>query len=81
MAKIRLAAAALCLGILTGALPAQSQDIRLAVTDIVGLENLQREYAPFQKMLTEKTGMNVQLFPVPSRTAACLLYTSDAADE
>jgi len=70
MAKIRLAAAALCLGILTGALPAQSQDIRLAVTDIVGLENLQREYAPFQKMLTEKTGMNVQLFPVPSRTAA-----------
>jgi phosphonate transport system substrate-binding protein len=49
---------------------AQTQVLRLAVTDIVGLENLQREYAGFQKILTEKSGMTVELFPVPNRTAA-----------
>jgi phosphonate transport system substrate-binding protein len=36
----------------------------------VGLENLQREYAGFQKILSEKSGMKVELFPVPNRTAA-----------
>ena len=59
-----------CLGLLVAAASAQAAELRLAVTDIVGLENLQREYAPFQKMLSEKAGMNVQLFPVPNRTAA-----------
>ncbi len=49
---------------------AQTQTLRLAVTDIVGLENLQREYAGFQKILSEKSGMAVELFPVPNRTAA-----------
>ncbi len=48
----------------------QAQTLRMAVTDIVGLENLQREYAPFQKVLSEKSGMKVELFPVPNRTAA-----------
>lgn len=47
-----------------------AQELKLAVTDIVGLENLQREYAPFQKMLAEKTGFKFELFPVPNRTAA-----------
>jgi len=55
---------------LLAATSAHAQDLRLAVTDIVGLENLQREYAPFQKILSEKAGVNVQLFPVPNRTAA-----------
>ena len=41
---------------------AQTQPLRLAVTDIVGLENLQREYAGFQKILTEKSGIAVELF-------------------
>lgn len=44
--------------------------LRLAVTDIVGLENLQREYAAFQKTLSDKAGMKIELFPVPNRTAA-----------
>lgn len=70
----RLTAAAFVVGALTAAttVPSQvrAQELRLAVTDIVGLENLQREYAPFQKLLSEKSGMTVQLFPVPSRTAA-----------
>ena len=52
------------------ALSAQAQAIRMAVTDIVGLENLQREFGGFQKILSEKSGMKVELFPVPNRTAA-----------
>lgn len=63
-------AASLALGLIASSVAAQAQDVRLAVTDIVGLENLQREYAPFQKVLAEKSGLNVQLFPVPNRTAA-----------
>jgi phosphonate transport system substrate-binding protein len=49
---------------------AQGQELKLAVTDVVGLENLQREYAPFQKLLSEKAGVRFDLFPVPNRTAA-----------
>lgn len=52
------------------ALSVQAQTIRMAVTDIVGLENLQREFGGFQKILSEKSGMKVELFPVPNRTAA-----------
>lgn len=61
--------ATLTLGLAT-AVGASAQTLRIAVTDIVGLENLQREYAPFQKILSEKSGMKVELFPVPNRTAA-----------
>jgi phosphonate transport system substrate-binding protein len=49
---------------------AQTREMKLAVTDVVGLENLQREYAPFQKLLSEKAGARIDLFPVPNRTAA-----------
>lgn len=52
------------------AISAQAQTVRMAVTDIVGLENLQREFGGFQKILSEKSGMKVELFPVPNRTAA-----------
>jgi phosphonate transport system substrate-binding protein len=61
--------ATVMLGLAT-TLAAHAQTLRIAVTDIVGLENLQREYAPFQKILSEKSGMKVELFPVPNRTAA-----------
>ena len=65
-----LATAAAVIGLTATAISAQAQTLRLAVTDIVGLENLQREYAGFQKILSEKSGMKVELFPVPNRTAA-----------
>jgi phosphonate transport system substrate-binding protein len=67
----RFAVVATVLGL--GVLPSvavHAEALRLAVTDIVGLENLQREYAPFQKVLSEKSGMQLELFPVPNRTAA-----------
>lgn len=62
------AAVAIC--VTASAVSAQAQTLRMAVTDIVGLENLQREYAGFQRVLSEKSGMSVELFPVPNRTAA-----------
>lgn len=65
-----LATAVAVIGFTATTLSAQAQTLRLAVTDIVGLENLQREYAGFQKILSEKSGMKVELFPVPNRTAA-----------
>ncbi len=58
------------LGLTAMAFSVQAQTLRLAVTDIVGMENLQREYAGFQKILSEKSGLKVELFPVPNRTAA-----------
>ncbi len=61
-------------------LPALGQDLRLAVTDIAGLENLQREYAPFQNVLSEKSGVRIALFPVPNRTAAVEALTARKVD-
>lgn len=65
-----LTKAAFAICVTAGAISAQAQTLRMAVTDIVGLENLQREYAGFQRVLSEKSGMSVELFPVPNRTAA-----------
>ncbi len=44
--------------------------VRFAVTDVEGLEALQQEFGPFEKALEETTGLDIELFPVSSRTAA-----------
>jgi phosphonate transport system substrate-binding protein len=44
--------------------------LRLAVTDLQGLEELQRDFGAFQQKLSEVTGYDIEFFPVPSRTAA-----------
>ena len=49
---------------------AQSQEARFAITDVVGLENLQREWGAFRDTLAQKTGLNIKFYPVPNRTAA-----------
>ncbi|MCB0328286.1 MAG: phosphate/phosphite/phosphonate ABC transporter substrate-binding protein [Bdellovibrionales bacterium] len=41
---------------------------KFAVTDIVGLEELQREFEAFQEKLNELTGYSFELFPVTGRT-------------
>lgn len=55
---------------LVTALSAMAEPVRFAVTDIEGLEALQQEFGPFQKALEEKTGLDIELIPVSSRTAA-----------
>lgn len=44
--------------------------IRFAVTDIAGLEGLQREYGAFRDTLAKVTGYEIELSAVSSRTAA-----------
>lgn len=67
----RLAISAVAGAILVaGAAAAHASELRFAVTDVVGLENLQREWGPFQKALKESSGIDFKFFPVPNRTAA-----------
>lgn len=44
--------------------------IRLAVTDVDGLESLQREFGPFKDSFEKLSGMKMEFFPVSGRTAA-----------
>ncbi len=52
------------------ATPAWADPIKLAVTDIEGLEALQQEFGAFEEALEKSTGLEIELFPVSSRTAA-----------
>lgn len=45
-------------------------ELKFAVTDVVGLETLQREWGPFQKALESRSGLKVAFFAVNNRTAA-----------
>lgn len=49
---------------------AQAETVRLAVTDLVGLEELQREFGAFRDTLEEVTGYDIEFLPVTNRTAA-----------
>lgn len=48
----------------------QAEPVKLAVTDIVGLEELQREFGAFQKALSATAGVDIRFYPVSNRTAA-----------
>jgi len=73
-----IATAALALAVGTGTAAAES--VRMAVTDIAGMEDLQREFGAFQDALAEATGYEVELFPVNSRTAAVEAMRADQVD-
>ncbi|WP_119396288.1 PhnD/SsuA/transferrin family substrate-binding protein [Salinibius halmophilus] len=49
---------------------ASADTIRMAVTDLVGLESLQREFGQFVETLEQKTGDTIEFYPVTNRTAA-----------
>lgn len=57
-----------------------AESIRFAVTDIAGLENLQREFGPLQDALAKTTGYEIKFFPVSSRTAAVEAMNSKQVD-
>ncbi|MGB4780235.1 phosphate/phosphite/phosphonate ABC transporter substrate-binding protein [Microbacterium sp.] len=44
--------------------------VAFAVTDLQGLEELQREYGAFEAKFEELTGLDLEFFPVSDRTAA-----------
>jgi phosphonate transport system substrate-binding protein len=63
------------------AAPAVAQDtIRFAVTDIDGLEALQREMGPFKAAFEEASGLKVEFFPVSGRTVAVEAMAADQVD-
>jgi phosphonate transport system substrate-binding protein len=77
---VRLLAAA-AIAALAAAAPASAQEtIRFAVTDVDGLENLQREFGPFVDAFEEKSGLEVAFFPVSGRTAAVEAMAADQVD-
>lgn len=59
---------------------AGKKTIRMAVTDIEGLEMLQREFGAFKDILSAKLGMEVKFYPVPNRTAAVEAVKSKNVD-
>lgn len=69
MKLLKLAAVAM-LAIATVVMPAAAEKIRLAVTDVEGMEQLQREYGAFVEELQKATGLEVEFTPVNNRTAA-----------
>ena len=66
---------------LFAASPAVAQDtIRFAVTDIDGLESLQREMGPFKDAFEAASGLKVEFFPVSGRTVAVEAMAADQVD-
>lgn len=59
---------------------AGKETLRLAVTDIEGLEMLQREFGTFRDILADKLNMEVKFYPVPNRTAAVEAVKSKNVD-
>lgn len=58
----------------------QQPTLRLAVTDLQGLEELQREFGAFEAEFEEKSGMNLDFFAVNDRTAAAAALGADRVD-
>jgi len=63
-------AIALAACLLAFAVTARAEAIKLAVTDLVGLEELQREFGAFKAELEKATGASIEFLPVTNRTAA-----------
>ena len=81
MLRTVLKAAGLATAIAISATSVQAAEtVRFAVTDVEGLEMLQREYGPFADVLREASGMEVELFPVTSRTAAAEAMRAEKVD-
>jgi phosphonate transport system substrate-binding protein len=74
--RLFIAAAAL-----TVALPSLAQDrVRFAVTDVDGMESLQREFGPFKETFEKVSGLKVDFFAVSGRTAAVEAMNADQVD-
>jgi len=68
--KIKQASGLLLLSLCISAPAVNAETVRLAVTDLVGLEDLQREFGAFRDKLSEVSGYDIEFTPVTNRTAA-----------
>lgn len=57
-----------------------AEPLNFIVTDLEGLEEVQREFGPFKELLEKKTGLTIKFFPVTSRTAAVEALKAKKAD-
>lgn len=57
-----------------------TETIRFAVTDIDGLESLQKEMGPFKDAFEKASGLTVEFFPVSGRTVAVEAMAADQVD-
>ena len=69
---------ALAAGLLTST--ASAETIRFAVTDVEGMEQLQREYGGFVAELEKTTGFEIEFTPVSNRTAAVEAMRAEQVD-
>ena len=71
MRPMRLVGVAAAIAAVTSVLPAAAeQPLRFAVTDVEGLETLQRDFGAFKQAFEQASGLKVEFFAVPGRTAA-----------
>jgi len=63
-----------------GASDASADPVRLVITDLAGLEQLQAEFGRFKEVLTEATGLEYEFYPVTSRTAAVEALNAQKVD-
>lgn len=75
-----LKAAAITLGLFSAQAVAAQETIRFAVTDIDGLEALQKEMGPFKDAFEAASGLKVEFFPVSGRTVAVEAMAADQID-
>lgn len=54
--------------------------VRLAVTDLQGLEELQREFGAFEAEFEKQSGLEMEFFAVNDRTAAAAALQADRVD-
>lgn len=69
---------AIAAGLLTST--ASAETIRFAVTDVEGMEQLQREYGGFVEELEKATGFDIEFTPVNNRTAAVEAMRAEQVD-
>lgn len=76
--RLTLSVLALVLA-LASAVPSQAA-FKMAVTDLEGMEQLQREFGKFREVLSKASGVEFELFPVSNRTAAVEALKSKKVD-
>ncbi|MGH8998608.1 MAG: PhnD/SsuA/transferrin family substrate-binding protein [Acidimicrobiia bacterium] len=64
----------------SGEASTEPEEVRLAVTDLQGLEELQREFGAFVDVFEETSGHKLDFFPVTDRTAAAAALDAERVD-
>lgn len=75
-----LQAGAIALASLSASAAVAQETIRFAVTDIDGMEAVQREMGPFKDAFEKASGLTVEFFPVSGRTVAVEAMAAEQVD-